>query len=336
MLTAFIISFTGNFVKFFRHVLAFARRGCYNSGIEQKREGKKVIPLLYIGVVLGQTAQSSLIKMNNKVQSAGVIRFNFFKALAPTLLFFVLLLIKGESFHLPTMLYGMFFGVCAVGSAFFGYCALETGPLSLAYVLFNCCIIVPCLYGIIFQSNTVSLLNGVGFLLMAGAMVLLNFDFSSRKKTKLENGEKKIRTPPKWVFFAVLAMLCDGFCQVSQTAHQGVFPKEYQISFMFWGMLMWCVIYLAVALCTGRLKPNRTYFRSDLYATGSGVSIALANYFVLMLAAMSSATLLFPTISVCSMLGALAAGFLLFREKLKLQQWVGFLLGVGAVFLLQL
>jgi drug/metabolite transporter (DMT)-like permease len=51
---------------------------------------------------------------------------------------------------------------------------------------------------------------------------------------------------------------------------------------------------------------------------------------------MSSATLLFPTISVCSMLGALVAGFLVFREKLKLQQWLGFFLGVGAVFLLQL
>ncbi len=295
-----------------------------------------MIPLLYMGVVLGQTVQSSLIKLNNRVQSAGVIRFNFFKALAPTLLFFALMMIKGEGFHLPTMLYGMLFGVCAVGSAFFGYCALQTGPLSLAYVLFNCCIIVPCLYGILFQNNTVSPLNGVGFLLMAGAMVLLNFDFSNRKKEKAENGEKKTRKPPKWLLLALLAMLCDGFCQVSQTAHQGVFPKEYQTSFMFWGMLTWCVIYFVFALCTGRLVPNRAYLRSDLYATGSGVSIALANYFVLMLAAMSSATLLFPTISVCSMLGALVAGFLLFREKLKLQQWLGFFLGVGAVFLLQL
>ena len=68
-----------------------------------------MIPLLYMGVVLGQTVQSSLIKLNNRVQSAGVIRFNFFKALAPTLLFFALMMIKGEGFHLPTMLYGMLY-----------------------------------------------------------------------------------------------------------------------------------------------------------------------------------------------------------------------------------
>ena len=60
-----------------------------------------MIPLLYMGVVLGQTAQTSLIKLNNRGQTTGVIRFNFFKALAPTLLFLVLLLVKGEEFHLP-------------------------------------------------------------------------------------------------------------------------------------------------------------------------------------------------------------------------------------------
>ncbi len=295
-----------------------------------------MIPLLYIGVVLGQTAQTSLIKLNNRGQTTGVIRFNFFKALAPTLLFLVLLLVKGEEFHLPTMLYGILFGACATGSALFGYCALGLGPLSLTYMLFNCCIIVPCLYGILFQSNTVTLLGGFGFLLMAGAMVLLNFDFSRKKQDGVEKAENKTRVPLKWVILIACTMLCDGFCQVSQSAHQAAFPKQHQISFMFWGMLTWCVIYLAIALCTGKLKPKRAYLRSDLYATGSGICIGLANYFVLMLAALSSATLLFPTISVCSMLGALVAGFLVFREKLSLQQWVGFLLGVGAVFLLQL
>jgi multidrug transporter EmrE-like cation transporter len=55
-----------------------------------------------------------------------------------------------------------------------------------------------------------------------------------------------------------------------------------------------------------------------------------------MLAAMSAASLLFPTISVVCMLGALLSGLVLFREKLNAQQLIGFVLGVGSVFLLQI
>lgn len=292
-----------------------------------------MIPLLYAAVVLGQTAQATFMKLNSKTKTDDVVRFTFVKALSATLLFLLLFLLTREEFHLPTMLYGMLFGVCISCSALFGYRALAVGPLSLTYMLMNCCIVVSCLYGVAFLEESVTLLGGFGFLLMAGAMLLLNVDFSRKKKSA---DAQKPRASLKWAILVGLTMLGDGFCQVSQSAHQNVFPKQHQIGFMFWAMLTWCVIYFLGALFTGRIKPGRVYARSDLYAVGSGLTNSLANYFILMLAAMSSATLLFPTVSVACMLAALVSGFLLFREKLNLQQAVGFLLGVGAVFLLQI
>ena len=295
-----------------------------------------MIPLLYAAVVLGQTVQATFMKLNSKTKSDDVVRFTFVKSLSATLLFLLLFLALREEFHLQTMLYGILFGVCITCSSFFGYRALGIGPLSLTYMLMNCCIVVSCLYGVIFLDERVTLFGGFGFLLMVAAMLLLNFDFSRKKSGSVQVGASKPRASLKWAAMIGLTMLGDGFCQVSQTAHQNVFPKQYRVGFMFWAMLTWCVIYFFGALFTRKIKLGREYVRSDLYAVGSGLTNSLANYFILMLAALSSATLLFPTISVVCMLGALVSGLVLFREKLNLQQAIGFLVGVGSVFLLQI
>ena len=293
-----------------------------------------MIPLLYAGVVLGQTTQASFMKLNNRKGTSDVVRFNFFKSLAALLLFLVLFSVMEGDFHLPTMLYGMLFGVCISCSSYFAYRALGLGPLSLTYMLFNCCILVSCLYGVIFLDERISALGFAGLAMMLGAMLLLNFDFSRKKSAK--DAQAKPRMSLKWAAFIGLCLLGDGFCQVSQSAHQNAYPGEHQLGFMLWAMLTWCTIYFVGALATGRIKLSRAALRSDLYAAGSGLSNSLANYFILMLAAMSSATLLFPTVSVVCILGALVSGLIFFREKLNLQQCIGFVLGVGAIFLLQL
>lgn len=294
-----------------------------------------MIPLLYSAVVLGQTAQATLMKLNSKTGKSDVVRFNLFKSFAAMLLFLVLFLLLREDFHLPTMLYGMLFGVCISVSSYFAYRALAVGPLSLTYMLMNCCIVISCLYGVLFSDERITLFGAFGFLLMAAAMLLLNFDFSQKKNAGAVGGSRS-RVSLKWAILIALTLLGDGFCQVSQSAHQKAFPKQYQIGFMFFAMLTWFTIYFVGSLCTGRIRIARKYLRSDVLAASSGVANSFANYCILMLAAMSAATLLFPTISVVCMLGALLTGFLVFREKLKLQQWLGFFLGVGAVFLLQL
>ena len=295
-----------------------------------------MIPLLYAGVVLGQTTQASLMKLNNRKGDSDVVRFNFFKSFAALVLFLVLFLVREGDFHLPTMLYGMLFGVCISCSSYFAYRALGLGPLSLTYMLFNCCILVSCLYGVIFLDERITALGGVGLALMLGAMLLLNFDFSRKKKGVDAQRKDKPRMSLKWAVFIGLCLFGDGFCQVSQSAHQNAYPGEHQLGFMLWAMLTWCTIYFVGAFATGRINLSRAALRSDLYAAGSGLSNSLANYFILMLAAMSSATLLFPTVSVVCILGALLSGVFFFREKLNLQQCIGFALGVGAIFLLQL
>ena len=291
-----------------------------------------MIALLYAAVVLGQVTQAAFMKLNTKYGKGDVVRFTLVKGFAAFLLFLSLFFIMREDFHVPTMLYGMLFGICISCSSFMGYRALAIGPLSLTYMLFNFCIVISCLYGVIFLENTVSLSGYFGFALMIGSMVLLNFKFGRKKE---EQSEKKGSLSLKWAILVLITILGDGFCQVSQTAHQNGFPKQYQFGFMMWAMLTWCTVFLVAAICTGKLKFSKEFVRSDLYAIGSGVTNSLANFFILMLAAMSTATLLFPTLSVVTMLGALVAGFILFREKLTLTQIFGFLLGAGSIFLLQ-
>jgi len=291
-----------------------------------------LLAFYYAVAVIGQVTQASFMKLNNKTPEGDVVRFSFFKAFFAFLLFFLLFFVTRDTFHLPTMLYGILFGVCIACSSFFGYRALGIGPLSLTYMLFNFCIVISCLYGVILQHNTVTLSWYLGFALMFASMALLNFKFGKKKDVQ---GEQKGALSLKWAILVAITILGDGFCQISQTAHQSAYPELHQVGFMMWAMLTWSVIFLAIALFTGKLRMSRRYLRSDLYAAGSGLSNSLANFFILKLAAMSAATLLFPTLSVVTMLAALLAGIIFFREKLSLTQIAGFLLGAGSIFLMK-
>ena len=114
---------------------------CYNKRIFAWW-GDSLIPLLYGAVVIGQVTQATFMKLNNKTAGGNVIRFSFFKAVSAFLLFLLLFFITQEEFHLPTVIYGSVFGVCIACSGFTGYRALGLGPLSLTYMLFNCCILI--------------------------------------------------------------------------------------------------------------------------------------------------------------------------------------------------
>ena len=114
--------------------------------------------------------------------------------------------------------------------------------------------------------------------------------------------------------------------------HQVKFPSLYKTEFMFWALL--CVS--IILLVTYKAKGGRhTKLKFSLLGTASGIANCLANYIVLYLSATENASVLFPIVAIANIIAVWTIGILFFKEKLRLLQTVGLLIGVISVVLLK-
>ena len=97
--------------------------------------------LLYLGVVLFSVTQSATTKLFHK-GGGSQLAFNAIKALSAFVLMLVVSLFR-FNFHLPTLLFGMAYGVLLCVSMYAGYEALRRGPMALTSMLVSFSIIIP-------------------------------------------------------------------------------------------------------------------------------------------------------------------------------------------------
>ena len=279
---------------------------------------------LYVAVVLCALSQSTLDKLDRRKDA---VRYNFFKAFAACIVFFVAFFISREGFHAPTLYYGMAQGALFAVANFAGYQALHKGPMALTSMLVKFSLIIPFLFGVIRLQERPSVAACVGFVLLFAALACLNLRRGSH--------EKKPLTLP-WALLVLATLLANGFTSVLTSAHQNAYPGEYAWGYTAWATASCFVLFLLPALFSGRLSRRCSDLRADALACTSGTANTLSSFLTVLLAAAVPATILYPLLSVAMMLGALLLGRILFREKLSVPQYVGFALGACSVVLLNL
>ncbi len=282
-----------------------------------------MIAILYAAVVLCSISQSTLNKFN---KGGDAVRFNFYKGLSAFLVFFAIFLFSREGFHMQTLLFGAAHGCLLAVANQCGYRALHSGPMALTSLLVNFSLIIPFFFGVIYLGERPSVLAYVGFALLGAALVFLN----------LRSGKGGQRPSLKWAVFVVLTMFANGFCSVTMTWHQSLYPEQYEYGFTAWTVLVCFAIFAVLALVGGKLKKEYHRPRCDLYAGTAGLVNTLASFLTVLLAAKSPATILYPLLSATTMLAALLVGRFVFHEKLTRNQLIGFALGVCSVVLLNL
>lgn len=274
--------------------------------------------LLYFCNVLCSAGQSALGKQYAR-RGGESIPFNINKALIGTLLFLVLGLMSGFSWHLETMLFGLFYGISLCISMHIGFKALSIGPMALTSIIAAFSLIIPFLFGIILWNEILTLLKFSGIILLLLSIFLIN--------AKKESGFSA-----KWLFYALVTLLSNGFCSVIQKMHQIKFPTFYRTEFMFWALL--CVsIILTITYNTKR--NGKVKFGFSLLGIASGIANCCANFIVLFLSATENASVLFPIIAVANIITVWVIGILFFKERLKVLQAIGLVMGVVSVVLLK-
>lgn len=283
--------------------------------------------LLYLSNVIFARCESALGKYSVK-KCGDSISFNRSKTISAALLSLLFALIAGFDFHGETLLFALLYGGSLALSTHAGVKALSLGSMAIASMLASFSLVIPCLWGLIFLDERISLVGGIGLVLLALSILLLNFKKSSGSIS------------PKCWFYSILTMLSNGIGSVIQKQHQTSYPGEYQTEFMLFSMAFASVIFIAIGfLKTAKSeKTEKSNAASLALILGliAGVCNCFANFIILFLATLENASVLFPILSAANAVGACLVGRIVFKERLSALQFISILLGITSVVLLKI
>lgn len=278
--------------------------------------------IFYIALILFTAMQSIFTKRSGKSGENNQC-FQLSKAVSALVIFGTVILIKGGSFNLKTILYGMVSGMVLSCSNYTGYRALKSGPMGLTSAVAAFSLIVPIIYGVSFLGEVLTYKSFIAFALIVAAILLINKVGTDKSKLSLS-----------WWIFIVATLLFNGIYSVIQKQHQVEFPGEMRIEFMAVSMAVCTIIFFAV-YCIYIFKKQCNGRKKIFNGTVSGVSNGMVGFLTLYLSSTQQASVMFSVISVCTVIAALLSGRIIFKEKISLKQMIGVACGVVAVVLLK-
>ena len=291
-----------------------------------------MVIIVYLAIVLASVTQSASTKAFNR-QSDNSTVFNATKAVTSFALF-ALMAVKGFTFHLPTLFFGLCYGACMCVSMYSGYKALCLGPMALTSMLVSFSIIVPLIWGLTVGDETLSPLRIIALILLFGAIILTNADKIFTSRQNKESGTQKSGYG-LWLLFVGTTFMCNGVCSVLQKQHQSLYPEAFSNEFMFFAMLLCTLIFVTILLLKNSREDIKKVNKKWLGAL-SGLGNGLVGFFTLILAGFENATVLFPVISAGTLLSVILCGRFLFKEKLKINHYFALPAGMLAVVFLKL
>lgn len=223
---------------------------------------------------------------------------------------------------------GLFYAVCTVTLTL----AFKIGRLSLSGLIVSASLIIPTLYGIIFQKNSVSVFFVIGMCVLAGALLLVNLGGAEKSEPQQEKRGVSI----KWLIFILVASITNGVCSILQTAQQTAYSGSKKSEFMIIVLAVAGVCILIASLITEKGKIKEGVRQSLLLGGGSGIMNGLLNLFVMLSLEVTTASVIFPVISGVSLLITFVIATLFFKEKYSKTQYIGYAVGLVSVVLLNL
>ena len=277
-----------------------------------------------ISVILGISGQNITKKIfSGKTGGNGVYTFSMLSALAAAAFF--LLTASGFSWNAALIPYAIFFAIPYGTATIFNILALRCGPLSLTALISSFSLMIPTFYGLIFLKDSVSLGLYPGLALLAASLFLINKKGNDTKGVSL-----------KWAICVALSFLGNGLCSVAQTMQQKRFSGQFKNEFMITALVIVVVIMGLLAILKER-KSAGTYIRAGWYLSlGCGILNGMVNMFVMILTGLMNVSIMFPLVSVGGIVLTFIISKVFYKEKLTTGQHIGFLLGIGAIVLLNL
>lgn len=246
------------------------------------------------------------------------------------LIFFLVLSKFKLSFDKELWKYCIAFGVSFGCSVVFSTLSLQLGDMSLTGLVTSFSLIIPTLYGIVFLKNNVSLFFYIGITLLAIAIILINYKFHN----KHEHIKKNINV--KWIIFICIAFIGNGLCSTFQTMQQIAYSGTKKSELMVVSLAIACVMILILSLMMERKNILSTLKSSLLLGGTCGLCNGIVNLSTLTLVSLMDVSVMYPLISGGGLVLTFVFGRLFFREKYSVLQYVGFVISIFSVVLLNM
>ena len=230
-----------------------------------------------------------------------------------------------------TVLLGVLFGAVTALQGVTNMAALQVGPLSYTTVIISFSTLISALSGVLFFGESIGLWQIIGMVLMLASFALANGG---------ENGGKRANL--RWLLLCVVAFLATGAIGVMQKIHQSSAFKEELNAFLVIAFGVSAFLSGVVALLLRKKESGSEENRNDrggmmllfLLMLVSGVCVAANNKLNLYLSGVIDSVIFFPVVNGGGLVLTTLASLIIFKERLRVKQWIGILFGIASVLCL--
>ena len=206
--------------------------------------------------------------------------------------------------------------------------ALKVGPASLTSLFASMALLGVTVWGFIFWDAPVETIGIIGIVLTAISIFLCLYEG--------KNAEEKSFSF-KWLFWAAMSFLGNAGCTIVQRTQQMAYDGKYGSGLMMYALLFSVLINLALWLKGDTSDGKRMLKKFGVFPLGAGMTNFGQNIFIILLASTTlSPGIIYPVVGVGVLMLTTLFTVVVLKEKLKLWQWFGLIVGMTAILLLSL
>ena len=236
------------------------------------------------------------------------------------------------SFEPKVLLFSVFYGV-GYATAMLGMIgALSSGSVALTAFVKQFSFVFVSIWGYFVRWDSFTLPAAFGIAAIVLSMLLCLVSGKGEKR------EGRPAVTLKWLLFASMLLGGNVLCSLLQKYEQLAYPGEHKSMMMVFGVGF--AIFFAFLFT---LKEKKTHWHAAIktsfqFPLLAGACSALLNLSILLLAnsEVISSGLAFSGMAVGGLVLTMIADLLFFRERLSLRQWIGMVLGTGALVFLNI
>ena len=294
--------------------------------------------LLFAALGAVRVAQKICTKKTAILVESGIAFFHYgayYQLLAALVSLITLAFVGFHGFNFPTLLCSVLSALCLTVSIFSSIEAMKGCTLVLINMTSSASIVIPCVLGIFLFDEPMSLLQWVGLAIFIASAYFLVSD------SKSTGGKMSFKT----VLMLIAYFVAEGSIVVVQKYFAKSVPNGNTAVYSFLMFASNAIILFACAVVASMMHAQKKQrrFRIEaldkrLYGYGAilAVAIFVVNVVVTTLAKTVDSVVLFSLESIISISVTTAVGALVFSEKITVKKIMGILIGLVAVFIINL
>ena len=261
--------------------------------------------------------------------------FNLFLSISSAVVLIPFCVVTLNSVSTYTIILGIIFGVINSATFLVKTSAFQIGPMSFTVLISSCGMLIPTVFSAVMwpEKDHINVIQMVGIAIMICAIYLV--------LSKSGSGGK---ITPKWVIYCILIFILAGLIGVAQKLQRNSGFANEQYAFLCIAFLTSAILIMAELIVKTHKKHTLKESFSHWGIKQIGLACIAGGFTVTMhiinltLSGTLPAAIFFPIVNGGAIFLSGLVGWILFKEKFKISQLIGFGLGllslmmVGNVF----